>query len=248
MGEPLSSGVDAMLHGGLERGTSTIVSGPTGAGKTTLGTQFVKEAATRGERSSTYLFEETQDTFLARNEAIGTPIGKMLDEDTLEVQELDALEASPEQLGQMMRQDIEAGTEILMIDGIDGYRVSAGDDPSSLLPQLHPLVRYIKNQGVSVILVAELADVGTGFNATQGHVSDLADSSVTLRHIELDGQPRTAIGVLKKRVWDFEPELRQLRITENGIQIGDRLTGLRGVLTGTPEIDRDGRDSGVGDG
>lgn len=237
--EQIPSGVeeiDELLHGGLERGTTTIISGPTGAGKTTLGTQFMKEAAQRGERSSIYLFEESKETLMARSEAIGIPVGEMIDQGTLTVEEVEALGSSPEELAQMMRRDVEEDeVRIVMIDGLAGYRIATGGTSESLLRGIHALTRFLKNNGVTVLLVDELAEIRTGFQATERQVSYLADNVITLRHIELDGELRKIIGVLKKRVSDFERQLRELQITVDGIQVGEPLTGLRGVLTGNPE-------------
>lgn len=237
--EQIPSGVeeiDELLHGGLERGTTTIISGPTGAGKTTLGTQFMKEAAQRGERSSIYLFEESKETLMARSEAIGIPVGEMIDQGTLTVEEVEALGSSPQELAQMMRRDVEEDeVRIVMIDGLAGYRIATGGTSESLLRGIHALTRFLKNNGVTVLLVDELAEIRTGFQATERQVSYLADNVITLRHIELDGELRKIIGVLKKRVSDFERQLRELQITVDGIQVGEPLTGLRGVLTGNPE-------------
>lgn len=238
-GAQASSGieeVDALLHGGLERGTTTIVSGPTGAGKTTLAAQFAKEAARRGERSSLYLFEENEDTFLARTEAIGTPVYEMMEEGTLTVQEVETLARSPQEIAQNMREDVEEDdTSLVVVDGIRGYQMAVGNDPDELAVQLQGLVRYLKNQGVTVILTDETAAMGGAFQATGSHVSYLADNIVVLRYVELEGELRKLIGVLKKRASDFERQLREMDITSEGIQVGDPLDQLRGVLTGTPE-------------
>lgn len=238
-GEQISSGVeevDALLHGGLERGTATIVSGPTGVGKTTLAAQFAKEAARHGERSSLYLFEENEDTFLARTEAIGTPVYEMREEGTLTVQEVETLTRSPQKIAQNMREDIEEDdTRLVVVDGIRGYQMAVGNDPEELAVQLQGLVRYLKNQGVTVILTDETTAMGGAFQATGSHVSYLADNIVVLRYVELEGELRKLIGVLKKRASDFERKLREMEITSEGIVVGEPLTRLRGILTGTPE-------------
>jgi len=236
----LSSGIseiDDLLHGGLERGTVTVVSGPTGAGKTTLGTQFMKEAASRDERSVIYLFEENTETFLQRSAAIGIPVTEMIDRGTLSVREIEALELSPQEFASIVREDVEQNdTRIVMIDGIAGYRLTLRGEEDMILQRMHALGRYLKNAGVTTIFVDETTGVTGDFVATQENISYLADNIVFLRHLELHGELRKAIGVLKKRTSDFERTLREFDITADGIRVGDPLTRMRGILGGTPEL------------
>jgi len=238
--DSISSGVpevDQLLHGGLERGTVTILSGPTGVGKTTLGTQFMKEAAGRGERSVIYMFEEDKGTFLARSEAVNIPASRMIDRGTLAVEPVEPLERSPAEFASMVRREVESrDAEIVMIDGIDGYRLSIQGAESELERELNSLSRYLKNMGVAVILVDSVDAITGEFRPTSDGVSYLADNIVFLRYIEVEGVLRKAIGVLKKRTSDFERSLREFEITKHGITVGDSLDGLRGVLSGAPEF------------
>ncbi|WP_172861721.1 ATPase domain-containing protein [Halopenitus persicus] len=237
--ETISSGVpelDQQLHGGIERGTVTIISGPTGVGKTTTGAQFMKEAAGRGERSAIYMFEETERTFLKRCSSVNIPVAAMRDRGTLSVEEVQALELSPQEFAHKVRTDVEEeDTQIVMIDGINGYDLSIRGDDSELRRKLHSLCRYLKSVGVTVILIDEVSSVTGEFEVTEGGISYIADNIVFLRHIEMNGELRKVIGVLKKRTSDFERTLRNFRITEHGITIGEPLTNLRGILQGTPE-------------
>lgn len=237
--EPISSGIpsfDRLLNGGIERGTVTVLSGPTGVGKTTLGTHFMQEAADRGERSVIYLFEESDATFRERSEAVGVPVTAMEERGTLRVEEMEPLNLSPQQFAREVRREVdEADAEIVMIDGISGYNVSIQGGASDLRRKLHALCRYLTNVGVTVVLVDETSDLLGSFSATDSGTSYLADNIIFLRHVELDGELRKVAGVLKKRTSDFERTLRTFDITEDGIVVGDPLTGLRGVLSGTPE-------------
>lgn len=237
--ETISSGVpgiDALLDGGIERGTITVLSGPTGAGKTTLGAQFMKAAASRGERSVIYMFEEGRETFYERSEAVNIPITEMVDRGQLNVEEIEALNQSAQSFAAQVRREVEdGGARIVMIDGIDGYRLSLRGEDDSLTQKLHALCRYLKNMGVTVVLIDEISQITGEFRATNAGISYLADNIVFLRHLERRGEMRKAIGVLKKRTSDYERQLREFRITEHGIAVGESLTGLRGVLTGTPE-------------
>lgn len=225
--------LDEMLGGGIERGTISILSGPSGVGKTTLGMQFMKEAATRGERSVVYAFEEQADTLLHRCDAIGIPVRDMVEAGNLSVVQVEPLRFSPAEFALLVRREVEErGTRIVMIDGISGYRLTlAGDD---LVTQLHSLGRYLKNMGVTVLFINEVESITGDFRATEAGVSYLCDNLVFLRYLEVDGQLRKVIGVLKKRLGDFGKTLRELEITDCGIRVGAPLAGLRGVLTGTP--------------
>lgn len=240
IGEQISSGVpevDELLNGGIERGTVTIISGPTGVGKTTLGTQFMKEAAGRGERSVMYLFEENLETFRARSNAVNIPVNEMMDRGTLEVNEVEALERSPQEFAMMVREEVEENdTQIVMIDGISGYRLTLRGDDKMMLQRMHALGRYLKNMGVTAIFVDETSNVTGDFIATLENISYLADTIMFLRHLELQGELHKAIGVLKKRTSDYERTLRKYQITRHGIKVGAPLTGMRGILSGTPEI------------
>lgn len=241
--EVVPSGVpelDDLLGGGIERGTISILSGPSGVGKTTLGMQFMKEAAHRGERSVVYAFEEQTDTLLHRCDSIGIPVRAMIEQGNLAVVQVEPLRFSPAEFALLVRREVEErGARLVMIDGIAGYRLTlAGDD---LVPQLHALGRYLKNMGVTVILINEVEGITGDFRATEAGVSYLCDNLVFLRYLEIEGELRKAIGVLKKRLGNFGRTLREIEITDCGIRVGAPLAGLRGVLTGTPEwVDHSG--------
>lgn len=239
----ISSGIpeiDELLNGGIERGTTTIVSGPSGVGKSTFGMQFMKEAAGRGERSVLYAFEEGTETILERCQAVNIPADAMLERGTLSIVKVEPLNYSPNQFAYLVRTEVEQNdAKIIMVDSTSGYRLSMqGDD---LIRQLHSLCQYLKNMGVTVILVHETHSIaGTEFSVTEVGLSYLSDNLIFLRYLELGGQLRKAIGVLKKRVSDFERTLREFTITKYGIKVGEPLTQLRGILSGVPEwFDRD---------
>ncbi|WP_416841526.1 ATPase domain-containing protein [Haloferax sp. DFSO52] len=237
--ESIPSGVpeiDDMLNGGLERGTVSIISGPTGVGKTTLGTQFINDAAARGERSVLYLFEESYSTFRERNESIGIPVTEMESAGSLHIREMEPLLLSPQEFAHQVRTEVEEhGTELVMIDGINGYQLSVQGGKEELIRKLHALGRYLKNMGVTVIFIDEHTNVTGEFSATNSGVSYLADNIVFLQHVEVDGKLQKVIGVLKKRTTQFEHMLRKFEISENGVVVGEPMTDLRGILSGTPE-------------
>jgi len=149
--ETLPSGVpelDKLLHGGIERGTVTIITGSPGVGKTTTGIQFMKEAAGRGERSVVYSFEEAKNTLVHRCESINIPVETMMEKGTLAIEEVEALRLSATEFAHMVREDVETnGTDIVMIDGVEGYRQALRDENEELTRELHSVCRYLKNMG-----------------------------------------------------------------------------------------------------
>ena len=241
--EPIPSGTlgfDALLDGGIERGTVTVISGPTGVGKTTTGSLFVTEAARRGERAAVYLFEESRATYTHRAESIGLPVDDLVDGDHLAVQQIESLARSPEEFASMVRDEVERrGTQVVMIDGISGYRLAIQGEESDLVRKLHALCRYLTNVGVTVILVDEVDEMVGSVGPTATGISYLADNIVFMRYVEMDGELRKVVGVLKKRVSDFERTMREFEITDEGVQVGEPLSGLRGILDGQPEWDDD---------
>lgn len=236
--ETLSSGIpalDELLQGGLTRGTVTLISGPSGVGKTTLGLQFMKEAASRGERSVVFHFEEAARTIIGRAEGVNIPVSRMIKEGNLRLQGIEPLQLSADQFAFIVREEVEErGTTMVMIDSIAGYRLSlrGGDVASSL----HELTQYLGNMGVTTLILAEVEKVTGDFQITEAGISYLADNVIFLRYFETNGQIRKAIGVLKKRLSDFEKSVRELEITRYGIKVGPPLVAFRGLLTGTPEL------------
>jgi circadian clock protein KaiC len=236
--EAIPSGIpelDELLHGGLERSTITIISGPTGVGKTTLGLQFMKEIAGRGERSVVYTFEEWEETLLRRSASINIPVQNMVERGTLSVVQVEPLSYSPDEFARMVRQDVEENnTKMVMLDSISGYKLSLRGD--KLVTHLHALCKYLQNNGVAVLLVNEVEYITGDFRATDYGVSYMADNIIFLRYLEMEGELHRAIGVLKKRLTDFEKTLREFEITRYGIKVGKPLSNLRGILSGVPEF------------
>ncbi len=237
MDELIPSGIaalDAVLHGGIERGHVTFITGPTGVGKTTLGTQFIKEASGRGERSVIYTFEETTAVLRRRAEGVGMEVGSMIEDGTLAVVEVEPLAYTADQFALEVRREVEGhDARVVMIDSTAGYRLSM--QGKELVPQLHALCKYLRNMGVTVILVDETSQITGEFRATDADVSYLADNILFLRYLEMEGELRRVVGVLKKRTSDFQKMLRELTITSDGLVVGEPLAGFRGILTGVAQ-------------
>ncbi|MFW5963422.1 MAG: ATPase domain-containing protein [Natronomonas sp.] len=239
--DQLSAGIDELdrlLGGGIERGSVTVISGPSGAGKTTLGSLFLEAAGERGERGVGYLFEELKSDYLYRSAAIGIDMESLIDDGVVTIDEIESLTQSPDEFAHHVRTAVEEeGAKVVMLDGITGYRLGLRGDESrdELTRELHALCRYLKRMGVTVILLEEVENITGDFSATDEQISYLADNIMFLRYLEADGEIRKAVGVLKKRFGDFEQTLREFEITESGVGVGPKLTGVRGILTGIPE-------------
>ncbi|HEY9827278.1 MAG TPA: ATPase domain-containing protein [Stenomitos sp.] len=236
--ETISSGIaeiDELLHGGIERSTITIISGPSGVGKSTLGLQFMKEAAARGERSVIYTFEENKATLLHRAEGVNIAVHAMQNHGTMSIVQIEPLYYTPDEFANLVRQEVEEQqARIVMIDSVSGYRLSVrGED---LTPHIHSLCKYLQNRGVAVLLINEVESITGEFQATEIGISYLADNIIFLRYLEIHSELRRVIGVLKKRMSDFEKTLREFQISRYGIKVGSPLKQLRGILTGIPEL------------
>jgi circadian clock protein KaiC len=227
--------LDSLLGGGLERGSITLLSGPSGVGKSTTATTLAKAFTDRNERAALYLFEESVESFTHRSEAIGLPVSEYMESGDMAVKAVEPLTLSADEFADQVRAEVEENdTKFVLIDGTAGYELSLHAEGSDLRKELHSLARYLRNLGVTVVITDEIQDVTGGFRASDSHVSYLADNILFLRYIEVRGDVQKAIGVLKKRFGSFESTLRSFRIDNNGIHIGEPLDDLRGVLTGTP--------------
>ncbi|MBD3615214.1 MAG: recombinase RecA [Gracilimonas sp.] len=236
--DPVSSGIDTldqMLHGGIEQGTTSLVTGPSGVGKTNLSVQFMKEAANRGERSAIYSFEESKEVIIRRSESINVPVRNMLDKGFLKIESVEPLSYSPDEFSKMVRQDVEEhNTKFVLIDSLGGYGMAVREE--NTLERLHSLTVYLQNMGVTTFLINETQSITGTLEATNIHASYLADNIIFLRYLELNGELHKAIGILKKRLSDFERSIREFDISKDGIIVGKKLTGLKGILSGIPEI------------
>ena len=225
--------LDEMLHGGLERGTFTVISGPTGAGKTTFGLQFMKEAARRGDRSVVYSFEENPEAIRTRAEGIAIPIGDMLAHGTLSLVRIEALQYSPDEFVYQVRQEVEQrDARVIMIDGLEGYKLSIRMHGGDVVGHLHALAEYLNNMGVAGILTADVSAITGSFHITEESISYLADDIIFLRWLEMGGALHRVVGVLKKRLTGHERTLREFDITPEGLKLGLPIEGAYGILTG----------------
>jgi circadian clock protein KaiC len=231
--------LDALLGGGLDRGTSTLLIGPAGCGKTTLATQYAVAATQRGEQAVLFAFDETLHTLRARCATLGIPLQEMIDAGRFLVHQIDPAELSPGEFVHVVRKAVEpetgAGAKVLIIDSLNGY-LNAMPEERFLTIQLHELLTYLAQQGVvTLLLVAQHGLVGSGM-VTPVDASYLADSVLLLRFFEAAGRVRKAISVMKKRSGGHEDTIRELTMGPGGICIGAPLEQFQGILTGVPSF------------
>ena len=238
--ESITSGInelDSLLGGGLDRGTATLILGPAGSGKSTLGAQFAAATAERGEVTAAFIFDELKETFIARAAKIGTDVRNSMNADLFTVQQVDPAQLSPGQFAHTVRNAVDInGARVVIIDSLNGY-LNAMPDERFLTIQMHELLTYLNQKGVATILVmAQHGFLGTSMG-TPVDVSYLADTVMLLRYFESDGSVHRAISVIKKRSGPHEHTIRPFEISANGIRIGAPLSQFRGVLTGVPIYD-----------
>jgi circadian clock protein KaiC len=239
--EKLLSGVaeiDALWGGGVDRGTSTLIMGPAGCGKSTIAAGYAIAAAKRGEHAIVYLFDEGVDTMLARLAGLGMGADEQIKAGRLVLEQIDPAELSPGEFVARIRQRARDGkSRIIVIDSLNGF-LNAMPGEQFLAIQLHELLTYLNQLGMATFMVlAQHGLIGRDMQSVVD-VSYLADSVLLLRYFEADGEVKQAISVLKKRSGGHERSIRELKLHE-GIKVGRPLLEFRGVLSGIPERDQE---------
>ncbi len=239
--ERVSSGLstlDGMLGGGIDRGTSTLLMGPAGSGKSALGTQFAVAAAMRGEKATMFIFEESLSSLFHRSQSLGMPLHEWVDNGTIDIRQVDPAQLQPGEFAHLVRQSVsQHGARVLVIDSLNGY-LNAVPEEQFLLLHLHELLSYLGQNGVATVLVfAQHGLVGTAMH-TAVDVSYLADCVLLLRYFESHGKIRKALSIVKKRSGGHDTSIRDFILQASGIEIGAPLEEFRGVLTGIPTYDK----------
>ncbi len=225
--------LDNLVGGGLDRGTSCLLLGPAGTGKSSIALQFAVAAANRGEKVFMCLFEENLDTLLARAASIGLPLEDWIARGLITVKEVDPAELAPGEFVHLVIDHVrDHDTRIIVIDSLNGY-MQAMPDVQFLNIQLHEMLSFLNRRGVlSLVTVAQHGLVGQ--MQTPIDLTYLADTVILLRFFEQGGRIKKAISVIKKRIGKHEDTLREFRIDDGGLRVGDALEQFHGVLTGTP--------------
>jgi circadian clock protein KaiC len=226
--------LDALLGDGLDRGSSTLLLGPAGSGKTTVCSQYMIAALERGEGVACFLFEESRATFLARAAGFGMNFEPHLSSGLLRLVQVDPAELAPGEFAHRIRRMVERKhTRFVVIDSLNGY-MNAMPNERFLLIHMHELLAFLGQHGVVTLLaMAQHGMLGTGMHAPVD-VSFLADTVVLLRFFEAMGEVRQAISVVKKRRSGHERTIREMQLGPGGVRIGDSLREFEGVLTGVP--------------
>lgn len=221
--------IDQLIGGGVHRGTTTLLAGPSGSGKTTLGMQFMKEAAGRGESSALFLFEEDPATLLHRADALQMPLRGMLERGTLHLERVEPLHYTPTQLAHLLRHQVEErDVRLVMLDSIAGYQLALrGQDP---LLELHTLSQYLKNMGVTVLLVNEInARSAAELRSSSFDLSPLVDNVLLFNLVVEEGRLRKQLRMLKRRTGGFDERAAYLAFTPYGLEVEELGAGQQAV-------------------
>ena len=230
--------LDALLGGGVERGTSTLIVGAAGSGKSSLASQFAVAAAARGEKAAMFMFDEAVETMLTRSDGLNMRLRHHVREGDVTIRQVDPAELSPGEFAHAIGEAVVArGATVVVIDSLNGY-LNAMPEERFLIIQLHELLTYLGQANVATILIAAHQGLIGSQMLTPVDASYLADSVILMRYFEAAGEVRQAISVMKKRGGRHERTIREFRMQDGSISVGPPLRDFRGVLTGVPTFER----------
>jgi circadian clock protein KaiC len=227
--------LDALLGGGIEQGSSTLLLGPAGAGKTILGLHFLRAAINRNEKTAMYVFDEEIGLLFDRVRSLGFDLAEAERNGMLHVEQVDAAELSPGEFAHRVCAAVDAnGITSILIDSLNGYNAAMPSE-ATLVLHIHELLQYLNRRGASTFLtVAQHGLVGD--MKTPVDLTYIADSVILLRYFEAVGKVRRAISVIKKRASRHEDTIREFSIGKDGLRVGEALDGFHGILRGVPEL------------
>jgi circadian clock protein KaiC len=233
--------LDQMLEGGLSSGSTTLLLGPAGAGKSTAAMQFVVHALAGGKRAAVYIFDEVMHTLIERSEKLCDTkrggIRAFMQDGHLHVQQINPAEMSPGAFAHEVRRSVERGARVIVIDSLNGY-LNAMPEERFLTTHLHELFAFLNQQGIlTIIVVAQHGMFAAGSPAGDIDVSYLADTVLLFRYFEASGEVKQAISVFKKRTGPHDRSIRELSIDEAGFSVGEPLRHFHGILTGIPQYE-----------
>ena len=230
-----SGNLDELLGGGIVCGTSMLITGAAGTGKSVLATELARASLRRGDKVRFYLFDERVSTFVQRSDALEMSVRKEMKSGQLTLRQVEPTDLSPgEFASEVVRAVLEDGVKLVVIDSINGYMQSMPEE--RLLPiQIHELLSFLSNNGVTCIMsLVQHGIFGSPVDEAVD-VSYLADAVILMRYFEVRGSVRQAISVVKKRTGNHERTIREFKVGKGGLVLGDPLTAFHGVLTGVPE-------------
>jgi circadian clock protein KaiC len=226
--------LDALLGGGLEEGTCTLIAGASGTGKSTLAAQFLVAAAKAGRRGAIYLFDERPETLLRRCASVNVDLESCVNDGTIELRQIDPAELTPGELVDGIRTAVETrDVDMVVIDSLNGY-LNAMPEEGFLTIQLHELLAFLGQRSVATILIGTHQGLLGGEMQAPVDTTYLADAVILIRYFEVEGEVRQAISVMKQRAGYHERTIREFKFEDGRISVGDVLRKFRGVLTGTP--------------
>jgi len=233
----ISSGLaelDTLLGGGIEEGTSTLILGAPGTGKSTIAALFATAAAQRGEKAALFIFDESSNTLFARTESLGIPLREQQEAGRIVVRPVDPAELSPGEFTHAIRRCVEIdNARVVVIDSLNGY-LSAMPGERFLTLHLHELLMYLGQRGVATILVGAQQGLIGSQMVSSVDATYLADAVILMRYFEMRGEVRQSISIVKKRGGDHERSIREFRMDAGRLHVSEPLKDFRGVLTGTP--------------
>ncbi|WP_419758643.1 ATPase domain-containing protein [Acidisoma sp.] len=226
---------DALLGGGVEQGSSAVIIGPSGTGKSAVAIQFLVAAVARGETAAMFVFDEELGLLFSRTRSMGFDLEALRDRGSLYIEQVDAAELSPGEFTARVRDCVDrARVRTVVIDSLNGYQAAMPEE-NALILHIHELLQYLNRQGASTFLT--VAQHGLlGEMKTPVDVTYLADTVILLRFFEAAGRVRRAISVIKKRTGEHEDTIREFRVGRGGISMGPPVTDFQGVLRGVPVL------------
>ncbi len=227
------AGLDDLLGGGVNSGSSTLVLGPAGTGKSLIVITFALAAIARGEKAALFVFDEELGLLFDRLKGLGIDLEAVRDSGDLLIEQVDAAELSPGEFAHRVRHCVDTRKiKTVVIDSLNGYQAAMPEE-SQLILHMHELLQYLNRQGATTFMtIAQHGLVGDMQSPVD--VTYLADTVILLRYFEALGEVRRAMSVIKKRTGAHEPTIREYRIGANGLAIGEPLTQFQGVLKGVP--------------
>ena len=232
---PVPSGLgelDQLLGGGLDAGSTTLIQGQAGTGKSTLALQYATRLALSGHRSHLFCFDETVGIVLDRAEKLGLELSEYVRQGLMTIQQIDPAEISPGEFADRVIRAVDGGSKLVVVDTLNGY-LNAMPGERYLMTQLHELSTYLNQRGVLTIFVLTQHGIIGGEGPVD--ISYLADTVLNLRFFEVSGTIRTALSVLKKRSGPHERTIREFMLEAGlGIRVGAPLSGFKHILSGSP--------------
>jgi circadian clock protein KaiC len=227
--------LDALLGGGVQCGSSTLVLGPAGTGKSVLVLSFAIAAIKRGEKAAMFIFDEELGLLFDRAKGLGMDMAALVEAGSLMIEQVDAAEMTPGEFSERVRGSVEAfGARTVVVDSLNGYQAAMPEEQALIL-HMHELLQYLNRQGASTFLtVAQHGLVGDMKSPVD--VTYLADTVILLRYFEAVGRVRRAISVVKKRTGAHEDTIREYQINGTGMAVGEPLENFQGVLRGVPSL------------